>query len=124
MLAQWGAENQNRLAREAKVGVATVARMKSADTSIGVDVLEKVASALGVQAWQLLCPPEVLEPSKSAPSPLALDLARQLDRIEDPQLQRRAYAVASQVISFGGGPAAQQEHAPAPSPTRRHRANS
>ncbi|QKE22870.1 hypothetical protein 8P_034 [Pseudomonas phage 8P] len=122
MVARWGAENQNKLAREAKVGVATIARMKTADTSIGVDVLEKVADALGVQAWQLLCPTEAM--GRDAPSPMALDLARQLDAIEDPELQRRAYAVASQVISFGVAPVAPAEPAPAPAPKPRRRVHS
>lgn len=117
MLSRWGQENQNKLARDAKVGVATIARMKSADTSIGVDVLEKVAGALGVEAWQLICP---TDPGDSV-SPLAMDLARQLDDLKDPELQRRAYALASQVISFGAAPSAP---APAPAPTRRRRVHS
>lgn len=116
MLERWGAENQNKLAREAKVGVATIARMKAAETSIGVDVLEKVANALGVQSWQLLCPPEMLESHKPAFGPLALDLAQQLDQIAEPELQRRAYAVASQVISFGSAPSVQTEPARVPEP--------
>lgn len=120
MVARWGAENQNRLAREAQVGVATIARIKTADTSIGVDVLEKVASALGVQAWHLLCPPGVLDEMREAPSPLAMDLARQLDEIEDPELQRRAYAIASQVISFGSAPAEPAAPGPEPLPTAPH----
>lgn len=123
MLARWGQENQNRLAREAGVGVATIARMKTAGTSIGVDVLEKVAGALGVEAWQLLCPLEI-DPRLGAPSPLALDLAHQLDQIEDPEQHRRTYAVASQVISFGATPAAPPAPAPAQAPISRHRARS
>ncbi len=116
MLDKWGSENQNRLAREAGVGVATIARMKTAGTSVGLDVVEKVASALGTEAWQLICPADRLHDQDSGFSPLALDLARSLDLIEDPDLHRRAYAVASQVLSFGsasyGGAGQESEKQP------------
>lgn len=106
MLSRWGKENQNRLAREAKVGVATIARMKSGDTSIGLDVIEKVAEALEVEAWQLICPPGALSAQAAELSPMALDLACALEKITDPELRRRAYAVATQVIAFGTAPSA------------------
>lgn len=104
MLDAWGGENLSRLAREAKVGVATVARIKNTETSVGLDVLEKVAAVFGVQAWQLIAQAsgEPLRPT--CLSPLALDLARSLDQISDPALHKRAYAVASQVLSFGAAP--------------------
>lgn len=102
MIQHWGIESQNRLAREAGVGVATVARLKSADSSVGLDVLEKVADALGVQAWQLICPASVYDIGPSAGfSPMARDLASSLDRIGDPHRQRKAYAIASQVLALG-----------------------
>lgn len=104
---RWGAENLSRLAREAHVGVATIARIKQADTSVGLDVLEKVAAALGVEAWQLIAPDEPERHANAVGlSPLGLDLARTLDLITDPTQHRRAYAVASQVLSFGVAPVA------------------
>lgn len=114
MVERWGAENQNRLAREAKVGVATIARIKQADTSVGLDVLDKVACALSVESWQLLCPQEVLS-STVVYSPMAADLAKLLDRITNPQRQRKAYALAQQVMFFGlesDDDLAQQESSP------------
>lgn len=75
MEAKWGAPNLNRLARSAGVGVATIARMKSAGTSVGLDALEKVSAALDVQAWRLICPQSVLDEKAQEPSPLALDQA-------------------------------------------------
>lgn len=120
MSERWGAENQNRLAREAGIGVATVSRLKQADTSIGLDVLEKIASALGVEAWQLICPPEIVGPDGAfqSLSPLALDLARSLDRIHDDLLHQKAYAIAAQVISFGAAPAGDHAAPPlAPQPS-------
>lgn len=124
MSERWGAENQNRLAREAGIGVATVSRLKQADTSIGLDVLEKIASALGVEAWQLICPPEIVGPDGAfqSLSPLALDLARSLDRIHDELLHQKAYAIASQVISFGAAPGGYPvSPSPAQEPTEDHR---
>lgn len=94
----------SRLAREAKVGVATVARIKNTETSVGLDVLEKVAAVFGVQAWQLIAPASGERLRPTCLSPLALDLARTLDQITDPDKHRQAYAVASQVLSFGAAP--------------------
>lgn len=117
MIERWGIENQNRLAREAKVGVATVARIKTGDSSIGLDVLSRVATALGVEAWQLICPPDLAGTPHENLSPMALDLARSLDAIEDQAVHQKAYALASQILSFGTDPAvpALRQSAPAPS---------
>lgn len=112
MIDQWGNENQNRLARDAHVGVATVARIKAGDSSIGLNVVEKIAAAFGLSPWQLLCPADELKSLTARCGPLARDLARSLDQIQDPETQRRAYAVAAQVISFRASPAAHVEPLP------------
>lgn len=102
MVQRYGAENQNRLARDARVGVATVSRIKNADTSVGLDVLERIAGALGVEAWQLIYPQDLQADGLPARlSPMALDLARSLDGIADQVVRRKVYAVALQVVSFG-----------------------
>lgn len=123
MIERWGSENQNRLAREACVGVATIARMKASDTSIGLDVLDKVARALGVEAWQLICPEDQFQHGIQNLSPMALDLAQTLDRLPDPEKRRKAYALVHQVLLFGlPNTEAPAPSAPAPStkPTREH----
>lgn len=56
MLKHYEEENINRLARDAKVGPATVQRIKDGNTSIGIDVLEKLAKTFGVKPWQLIAP--------------------------------------------------------------------
>lgn len=56
MLHRWDEENVNRLARVASVGPATVDRIKKAQTSVGLEVIDKVAQALDVETWQLLVP--------------------------------------------------------------------
>lgn len=56
MRSRYGAENLNRLAREAKLGPGTATRIKEARTSVGLNVLEKIARTFGVQTWQLIAP--------------------------------------------------------------------
>lgn len=56
MTERWGGENLTRLAREAKVGPGTASRIKAAETSVGVDVLEKVAALFDVPPSSLLMP--------------------------------------------------------------------
>lgn len=61
MEERYGRENINRLAREAKVGVGTVSRMKEAKTSVGVNIVEKIAGLFKMEAFELLMPPKVLK---------------------------------------------------------------
>lgn len=56
MKAHYGAENLNRLARDAKLGPATVTRIKEMKTSVGLDVIAKIAIFFKVDPWQLLVP--------------------------------------------------------------------
>jgi transcriptional regulator with XRE-family HTH domain len=58
MRQEFGRENLTKLVGKAKIGPGTASRIKNRDTSVGLDVLEKVASAFGVQPWQLLFPAE------------------------------------------------------------------
>ena len=56
MVSRYGSENITRLSREAKIGPATVQRIKDAETSVGVDVIEKIARTFGVEPWHLIAP--------------------------------------------------------------------
>lgn len=56
MRKHWGEENLNRLSREAGIGPATAARLKAQETSVGIEVLDKLSKAFGVDTWQLLVP--------------------------------------------------------------------
>lgn len=56
MAHHWGGENLTRLSREAKIGPGTCTRIKEQQTSVGLDVLAKVAGAFQLQAWHLLTP--------------------------------------------------------------------
>jgi plasmid maintenance system antidote protein VapI len=56
MLKHWGEENINRLARECQVGPATVQRIKDQRTSVGLEVLDKIANNFNLSVWQLLVP--------------------------------------------------------------------
>lgn len=54
MRHHYGRENINRMARETKVGVATIQRIKDRETSVGLDVVEKIAKRYKLEPWQLL----------------------------------------------------------------------
>jgi hypothetical protein len=68
MHARFGQENLSRLAREAKIGPGSCTRIKEAATSVGLEVIDKIASRYDYDAWQLLVPgfdprnPPVLKP--------------------------------------------------------------
>ncbi len=56
MINRYGEENLNRLAREAKLGPGTASRIKEARTSVGLNVIDKIARTFGVEPWQLIAP--------------------------------------------------------------------
>lgn len=56
MRHHWEAENINLLARKAKIGVGTAQRIKDRETSVGLDIVDRVAGVFGLQAWQILLP--------------------------------------------------------------------
>lgn len=56
MRVKYGAENLTKLARDCGIGPGTATRIKAQQTSVGVDVIERIASVFGVQPWQLLTP--------------------------------------------------------------------
>lgn len=115
MVKKYGKVHISQLSKEAKVGLATIGRIKSQDTSIGSDVIDRIATVLGAEPWQLLHPkfdPE--NPNDFASySPLAADIARQLNEIAPQSVQEKAYALASQVIGLA---ASSIEPAPALAP--------
>lgn len=72
MLHEWKEVNVNRLARECKIGPATVMRIKEQKTSVGLEVLDKIAERFHLAVWQLLvpgmepCNPPTLQPMSAA----------------------------------------------------------
>lgn len=56
MVSLWEKENLTRLCNESSVGPGTATRIKEQSTSVGIDVLEKIAEPLGVAPWQLINP--------------------------------------------------------------------
>ena len=102
MRKKYGKENLNQLAREAKFGPATSTRIKEQSTSVGIDVLDKIATVFGIEPRQLLDERfDVENPHADGEnSPLADDLARQLDAIGERAAKERAYALATQVLAL------------------------
>lgn len=52
----WGKENLTRLAREAKTGPGTATRIKEMQTSVGLDVVDRMAEVFDLELWQMLTP--------------------------------------------------------------------
>lgn len=56
MTHHWGAVNLSRLAREAGIGPGSATRLKEQQTSVGIELIDKIADLFGAQSWQLLVP--------------------------------------------------------------------
>lgn len=52
----WKGENLSRLAREADIGPGSCTRLKQQTTSVGLELVDKIAALFHVQTWQLLVP--------------------------------------------------------------------
>lgn len=61
MVRKYGKENQTQLVRDSGIGPGTISRIKGTaeqprGTSVGIEVLEKIAGALDVPVWALIFP--------------------------------------------------------------------
>lgn len=56
MRHHYGKENLNQLIRDCGIGPGTATRIKEQKTSVGIDVLAKIAAAFDLQPWHLLLP--------------------------------------------------------------------
>jgi hypothetical protein len=56
MKKHYGKENLTKLAKDCDFGPGTSSRLKEQKTSVGLDVLDKIADTFNVQAWQLMVP--------------------------------------------------------------------
>lgn len=61
MKHHYGKENLNRLARDTGVGPGSASRIKARNTSVGLEVLDKIAAHFKLEPWHLLLPK--LDPS-------------------------------------------------------------
>jgi hypothetical protein len=56
MLKHYGEENLSRLSRECGIGLGTTTRIKQQQTSVGLEIVDKIAEHFGLHPWQLLVP--------------------------------------------------------------------
>ena len=56
MKMHYGKENLTRFSNDTGCGPGTATRIKGMKTSVGIDVLEKIATFYKLQPWQLLTP--------------------------------------------------------------------
>ncbi len=122
MTEQWGRENLTRLSAKAKIGEASVHRMKAAKTSIGLDQLIAVGKVFKRAPWQLLDP----RPGMLAFSDEAAKIAALFDSLDEDK-QAAAYALILQILDFGrivptppGSPTLAPAPSPAETPRTRH----
>lgn len=56
MLHHYGKENLTRFAEDTKVGPGTMSRIKSGQTHVQLDTIEKICAKFDLAPWQLLVP--------------------------------------------------------------------
>lgn len=56
MKKHYGGENLTRLAKDCKFGPGTATRIKESQTSVGVDIVDKIAKHFHLHSWELLVP--------------------------------------------------------------------
>lgn len=82
MKTHYGGENLTRLAKDCGIGPGTASRMKEAKTSVGVEILDKIAKHFHLQAWELLVP--TFDPSnRPALQPVSEHEKRLYERIKE-----------------------------------------
>lgn len=94
MTRAWGRTNLNRLAREAGIGTATMARLQELGQNVGVDMLIKLGRPFRRQPWELLSP--TLGPFSDE----AIEIAHSFDALDESK-KAAAYAVIVQILEFG-----------------------
>lgn len=82
MKHHYGKENLTRFSADVGIGPATATRIKDRRTSVGLDVLEKIAAKFSLEPWQLLVP--------------GLDVAKPPDHETDAMRELRAQMRATQ----------------------------
>ena len=119
MVARWGRENTNRLAREAGIGLATANRLKKQESITRLDMVAKVADLFAVQPWQLLKPPGE-QPLTISPS--GREVLEWFEAMsDDPAAQERAYGLIYSVCvkrRWPGPALAQPASEPIPQPQK------
>jgi hypothetical protein len=91
-----------KLTKASGVSNGTLDRIRRAVAATGVDELQALAAAFGLEAWELLRPL-----GHARLSPAALQLGARLDDMaHDEATHTAAYAAASAVIDAVAGPAA------------------
>jgi hypothetical protein len=56
MLKHYGKENLTRLATDCKIGPGSATRIKEGKTSVGLEIVDKIARHFHLQPWELLVP--------------------------------------------------------------------
>lgn len=93
MRHRYGGENLTRLAKDCKFSPATSSRLKTMETSVTLETMNKLADFFGVEPWQLLVP------GMSATSPPVLRSISPAER----ELYERLLLTATELARNAGG---------------------
>lgn len=92
------------------IPTGTVGRAKLGSTPLRLDYVEKLARAVGLEPWQLLCPG--LDPDKPPAPPTlsvhATNIALQIDRISDPTVRAQKMALIEAILNLSAPPPSEQ----------------
>lgn len=96
MVRKWGRENVTGFATWTGIGVGSVLRIREQKTSVGLDIVEKIAKKVGLEhSWQLLVPGlDALSP------PMLAEDAAELREIQE-QISRTHEAMSGVLRSAG-----------------------
>lgn len=56
MVKHYGKENLTRLSKDCRIGPASAVRIREAKTSVGLEIVDKIAKHFQVEPWELLVP--------------------------------------------------------------------
>ena len=56
MIFDFGEENQLKFSERTKIGLGTVGRIKQQTTSVGLEIVDRIAATYNLSGWQLLVP--------------------------------------------------------------------
>lgn len=65
MAATYALDSNTKVVKRSKLGLGTIGRVRNAEVDATVDTLDKLAEAFGVQPWQLLAPPDAVQPPQA-----------------------------------------------------------
>ena len=58
--------SNTKMVKQSKLGLGTIGRVRNAEVDATIDTLDKLAECFGIEPWQLLAPPDAVQPPPAA----------------------------------------------------------